>query len=269
MNPRKENLPIVFPANVRHFVDHRSGGRSHWHEEIEIQYVVSGSAHPLCNLEALTLCEGDILVANSNELHTGNVAPIGNEFYCFHINRSFFTNSLGGEYIVFENLIRDSDCAAVLDKVVICCKKGDALSRIEAGKLLYEFFEILARRHAKNIMSEADFKKYFKREDKFNDIVKFIDDHIGEELTVKRVADKFFITESYLSHFFKKRSGKSVMQYVSEARIMKSKLYLEKYDMPIGEIAGLVGFDDINYFSRKFRQLCGETPTQYRSSCRE
>ena len=257
MNPRKENLPIVFPANVRHFVDHRSGGRSHWHEEIEIQYVVSGSAHPLCNLEALTLCEGDILVANSNELHTGNVAPIGNEFYCFHINRSFFTNSLGGEYIVFENLIRDSDCAAVLDKVVICCKKGDALSRIEAGKLLYEFFEILARRHAKNIMSEADFKKYFKRED------------IGEELTVKRVTDKFFITESYLSHFFKKRSGKSVMQYVSEARIMKSKLYLEKYDMPIGEIAGLVGFDDINYFSRKFRQLCGETPTQYRSSCRE
>ncbi len=269
MKPRKENLPIVFPANLRHFIDHRSGGRSHWHEEIEIQYVVSGSAHPLCNLEALTLCEGDILVANSNELHAGNVAPTPNEFYCFHINRSFFTNSLGGEYIVFENLIKDAECAAVLDKVIACYKKGDAVSRIESGKLLYEFFERLARYHTKEILSEADFKKYFKREDKFNDIVKFIDDHIDEELTVKRVADEFFITESYLSHFFKKRSGKSVMQYVSKARIMKSKLYLETYDMPIGEIAGLVGFDDINYFSRKFRQLCDQTPTQYRSSCRK
>ena len=269
MTPRKENLPIVFPANLRHFIDHRSGGRSHWHEEIEIQYVVSGTAQPLCNLKALKLFEGDILVANANELHAGNIAPVSNEFYCFHVNRSFFTNSLGGEYIVFENLIRDADCAAILDKVIACCKKGDAASRIESGKLLYEFFEILARRHTKNIMCEADFKKYFKREDKFNDIVKFIDDHIGEELSLKTVADKFFITESYLSHFFKKRAGKSVIQYLNEARVIKAKLYLEQYNIPIGEIAGLVGFDDINYFSRKFRQICGETPTQYRSSCRE
>ena len=114
-----------------------------------------------------------------------------------------------------------------------------------------------------------DFKKYFKREDKFNDIVKYIDDHIGEELSLKTVADKFFITESYLSHFFKRRAGKSVIQYLNEARVIKAKLYLEQYNIPIGEIAGLVGFDDINYFSRKFRQICGETPTQYRSSCRE
>lgn len=268
MKARRENLPIIFPANIRHFINHRSGGGSHWHDEIELQYIVDGEATALCNLKPCLLKKGDILFVNSNELHAGNNAPASNEFYCFHINKAFFSNHIGEEYIIFENIIRDAACAGLLDKVISCYKRGDYQSRVSAGKYLYDFFSILTTLYVKEVTGESEFKKNFVRTDKFNDIVKFIEDNLTEALTVSDIAEHFFITPSHLSHFFKKRSGKSVIQYLNEVRILKAKLYLEQYDMSVGEIAGAVGFGDINYFSRKFRQICGETPTNYRLRCR-
>lgn len=268
MKYRREDLPTVFPANIRHFINHRSGGRSHWHKEIELQLIVSGEVSPTCDLRTVELAAGDILFVNSNELHAGNNAATENEFYCFHINTEFFNNHIGDEHIVFENVIRDVQCTELLKNVIACNKENNYLSRIRAARLLYEFFEIVSQKYVKEVLSEVDFKKHFKRLDKFNDIVKFIEDHSCEPLSINTIAEHFYITPSYLSHFFKKRSGKSVIQYLNQTRICNAKRLLEEDDLPIGEIAGQVGFDDINYFSRKFRQLCGETPTAYRDKYR-
>jgi two-component system response regulator YesN len=99
-------------------------------------------------------------------------------------------------------------------------------------------------------------------------MVKYIEDHYTEPLTVAEVADVFFVTPSYFAHFFKKRAGKSVIQFLNEVRILKARLLLEQEDMPVSEVALQVGFDDINYFSRKFKQLTGRTPTEYRAESR-
>ena len=268
MKPRHETLPIIFPTNIRHFTDHRSGGRSHWHEEIEIQYVVSGGAQQLCNLQPAILKKGDILFVNSNELHAGNVAPIKGEFYCFHINKEFFSNHIGREHVVFNNIIRDPECSAVLDEVIRLSRTDGFKTRIAISRLMYKFFELCAERHTSEVLGEGDFKKHFKRVDKFNDMVKYIEDHYTEPLTVAEVADVFFVTPSYFAHFFKKRAGKSVIQFLNEVRILKARLLLEQEDMPVSEVALQVGFDDINYFSRKFKQLTGRTPTEYRAESR-
>lgn len=268
MRTRKENLPELFPLNIRHFVNHRSGGQSHWHEEIELQYIVKGEAFPTCNLEGVSLKTGDILFVNSNELHCGNNMPVLGEFYCFHINKAFFSNRIGDEHIVFENFIRDERCSMVLDKVIACYRRGGVKNRIRIARYLYEFFEVLAEDYVKTIANESEFKRSFKRADRFNDIVKYIEEHSAETLTVAEIAEHFFISSSYLAHLFKTRSGKGVMEFVGEVRINKARLYLEKENMSISEIACAVGFDDINYFSRKFKQICGETPTEYRKKWR-
>ena len=268
MKPRHEELTYIFPANVRNFVDHRTTGRSHWHEEIELQYVVNGGAEPLCNLQSAPLKKGDILFVNSKELHTGNVAPVRGEFYCFHINKEFFSNRVGSEYIVFENIIRDEECAKILDEAVKCAKNDSFQLRVRMGRLLYSFFELCSERYVKATLDGADFTKHFKRVDKFNDMVKYIEEHYAEALSVQEIAEKFYVTPSYFAHFFKKRSGKSVIQYLNEVRLLKARLVLEQEDTPISEVALQVGFDDINYFSRKFKQAIGKTPTEYRAECR-
>ncbi len=268
MKSRHENLPLIFPTNIRFFVDHRSGGRSHWHEEIELQYIVKGEVQPLCNLQPEHLKAGDILFVNSNELHAGNVAPLRSEFYCFHINKEFFTNHIGTEHVVFENVIRDPDCTKLLQEVIRTSRSKDFKARLKIGRLLYEFFDLCAERHVKAVLGENDFRKYFKRTDKFNDMIKYIEEHSDEPLTVGSIAERFYVTPSYFAHFFKKKAGKSVIQYLNDVRILKARLMLEQEDMSVSEIATAVGFDDINYFSRKFKQLTGLTPTEYRLGCR-
>ena len=265
MKPVRETLPTVYPANIRHFVDHRAGGRSHWHEEIELQYVVKGSIQPLCNLQPQALKKGDILFVNSNELHTGNVAPISGEFYCFHINKDFFSNQIGSEHVVFNNVIRDEKCAGKLDEVIKTARFDDYKSRLKTNQLLYEFFNLCAESHVNTVLNEHDFAKYFKRIDKFNDMVKYIEDNFDKNLTVSGIADEFYVTSSYFAHFFKKRSGKSVIQYLNEVRINRAKRYFEQEELSISEVATRVGFDDINYFSRKFKQLTSRTPSEYKA----
>ena len=133
MKPTRENLPSIFPANIRHFVDHRTSGRSHWHEEIELQYVVEGTVQPLCNLKPIRLQKGDILFVNTNELHAGNTEPIHGEFYCIHISKAFFSNHMGSEHIVFNNAIRDSDCAEKMAEIVRCFASRLSVSHSECN----------------------------------------------------------------------------------------------------------------------------------------
>lgn len=67
------------------------------------------------------------------------------------------------------------------------------------------------------------------------------------------IVEQFYVTLSYFAHFFKKRSGESVIQYLNGVRILKATLILEQEDVVVSEVALRVGFDDINYFSRKFK----------------
>ena len=260
-----EKLEISFPVSIQRFDNYSSNERTHWHEEIEIQYIVRGETQTICNLQTSTLRTGDILFVNTNEPHTGNNLLAENTFYCFHINKNFFTNRLGSEHVIFNNHIRDPRCAALLDEAIAFGNRSDFQNSIRLGKLFYDFLSLLTEDHVKNVLSKEDSAKYSKHNQKINDIIRYIEEHHETALTVTDIADHFFMSASHLSHFFRKHSGTSIIQYLNSIRMLRARQLLEQTDLSVGEIAGRVGIDDINYFSRKFRMINGLTPTQYRS----
>lgn len=236
----------------------------HWHEIIEILYYHDDHTYVDCNLEEIHIKNGDIIFVNMNELHKATKRGFPSTYHCIHLRTDFFSNLIGGKYVVFKNLIRDKRCADLLDKVIKCYESDDFNKEIYMKKHMYEFFEIICKDHVQEVFDRTQYMKNFKVYDKFNDIVIYINDHYDEEITVGMIAEKFFVSESYLSSFFKEKSGKSMMKYVNEVRIERAKTYLLRTNMSIGEIADSVGFGDINYFSRKFRLLVGMTPSEYR-----
>lgn len=98
---------------------------------------------------------------------------------------------------------------------------------------------------------------------------KYIDQYLGEELSVANIAAGLYITPNYFSRLFKKVCGEGCNEYIVRKRIEKAKFLLETSNMKTGKIAMLVGYRDTNYFSLAFKKHAGVSPTKYRENVRE
>ena len=83
-------------------------------------------------------------------------------------------------------------------------------------------------------------------------------------LNTKKIATTLFVSESYLSKQFKKETGLTVGEYIDKMVFYSAQIKLIESQKSISEISEIYGFCDRFYFSRRFKQLFGETPAQYR-----
>ena len=89
------------------------------------------------------------------------------------------------------------------------------------------------------------------------------------QLTLKDLASQLGFSPSYLSVLIKKKLGLPFQEYLIQERMKKAKLLLLTTDLKIYEIADQVGFEDMNYFSQRFKQVVGVTPRQYKKGDHE
>lgn len=94
-------------------------------------------------------------------------------------------------------------------------------------------------------------------------IEKYIEEHCGEDITLKMVADKFFYNYSYLSRVFKEKKGKNFSGFLLQVRMEKAKKLLEKEGASAIEIAGMVGYTGYSNFRKVFKNYTGVSPSQY------
>lgn len=88
-------------------------------------------------------------------------------------------------------------------------------------------------------------------------------------LSFSKVAAYFGFTLPYLSNLFSRCKGVTFMEYLSKLRIDKAKKLLENPDAKVTEVTELVGFNNQTYFSTRFKEIVGITPSQYRKVCRK
>lgn len=95
-------------------------------------------------------------------------------------------------------------------------------------------------------------------------VVRYIDQHCEEDLTLEKLAGMVHLHPNYLSSLFKRRMGSGLSKYLQRARIEKSKPLLRGAGLKVYEVASMCGFNDEQYFSRVFKNLCGESPQEFR-----
>lgn len=95
-------------------------------------------------------------------------------------------------------------------------------------------------------------------------IQRYINAHLITPFTLEEMAEDLNISVATICKTVKRNTGKTVGQMVTEDRVRRAQQYLIGTERPIAQIAGIVGIDDYNYFTRVFRRETGMTPTQYR-----
>jgi AraC family transcriptional regulator, transcriptional activator of pobA len=92
-----------------------------------------------------------------------------------------------------------------------------------------------------------------------------IDRRLGEPLSLRDVADELGMTPGHLTTVVRRRTGRTVQEWIIERRMAEARSLLSDTELPVGEIARRVGMPDPGYFSRLFRRTHGTSPRQWRS----
>lgn len=84
------------------------------------------------------------------------------------------------------------------------------------------------------------------------------------QLSINSIANTLHVSTSYLSRIFKKKTGMTCVEYITDKRIEKAKWLLINTDIKQHQIAQEIGYSNVYYFSIHFKKVTGETPGQYR-----
>lgn len=92
----------------------------------------------------------------------------------------------------------------------------------------------------------------------------YVGEHYYENLMLSDVAQKVGISSGYLSTLFQRQMSRGFVDYLNEIRIEHACTYLRQNYLKTYEIAYKVGFNDEKYFSRVFKKIMGQSPSEYR-----
>lgn len=112
-------------------------------------------------------------------------------------------------------------------------------------------------------LSKGDKSKYVLQ------ALQYISRHYADtDISITAVAQHLQVSEGHLSHVFKKETGYTVINYLTQYRIHRAMELLRDCRRKVYEVAGEVGYRDVTYFGSTFKKLVGMSPSEYQDRCR-
>ncbi|MGM0901864.1 MAG: helix-turn-helix domain-containing protein [Bacillota bacterium] len=99
---------------------------------------------------------------------------------------------------------------------------------------------------------------------KIRKAIEYIRTHISEDLSLNTISAAIDLSPHELSRQFKKQTHKSLTDYINEQRILEAIYLIDNQHLSITDISLMVGFNDVNYFTKVFKKFKGMTPSHYR-----
>jgi len=237
--------------------------------EYEILYVDRGSGQLFMGNAAEEVHAGDFILFNSFEEHTFKQGSSGESFHCYRI--LFDVSALGPA--------KDS-CRNFFEGIRLCrfLQMPESLmvrlEKIASMKKNSEGMEVILRSVLLDIIAYAIETEQYERFSQIIDNEKrnisaidnalhYIRENYSENLSLGIILQLTNYSKSHFIRLFKECTGMNVSEYINKYRIEKACLDLIYTNNNITEIATASGFNNIQYFSRKFKEYMKCTPKQY------
>ncbi|MCM3783327.1 helix-turn-helix domain-containing protein [Neobacillus mesonae] len=113
-------------------------------------------------------------------------------------------------------------------------------------------------------LAEALSKRHAPENGTIKEIVKYVEQHYADELSLQEIASRYHISREYVSRKFKQEYGINFSDFITEYRIERARMLMQNPHLKLVQIAQMVGFQDVKYFSKVFKKLTGISPKEYR-----
>ncbi|MCI1305781.1 MAG: AraC family transcriptional regulator [Lachnospiraceae bacterium] len=251
----------------------------HWHSEMEIIYVKSGSGRVTAGPDTYGVEEGCIVPVLPSELHAIYGSPgvrMEYENIIFRLSildsrdendwcRENVIEALNRGILRFPRPIRPGtafheEAAAALDAADRLCMNPEPGYQLMIKGCLFRFLYALYQNRTGSAPQRKAHQETLKA------VLSYVRGHFSEKIGVEDAARVSGYSEAHFMRFFKQETGRTFGRYLLEYRLRSAACFLKETDEPVSAVAGECGFENLSYFIRQFRRYYGAPPREYRNS---
>jgi len=286
---QKTMLSADFPLNV--FFTDVTEFPAHWHEVVEVVYVLDGGLRVGVNSEIYTMGPRDILLITSGDVHYFVPEPKRVNRLILHFDRAFFESAFpAAKNKRFTRVIltdrenagenNDPDPGTVpntgrsvhklLEEQILAIieenrTKNDAY-RIAMQARLFDILVILARCVPMQEYSPQERNRHLNRLSRLENVFRYVEENYHSNISLEEISKVANFSVYYFTRFFKEATGVTFGKYINNYRVEKAAQLLKDTDDTITEVVFKSGFGSIKTFNRVFKQIKGCSPSAYKKS---
>ena len=237
----------------------------HTHNHTELFFIVSGKGQFLIQDQVFPVDVNNLVIINPNVPHTEaslNAQPL--EYIVLGIDGIELATkeNSNGEFCILDHF-ESVDISSCLRNIL----REMELKNTGYMDVCQAYMEILIIRLMRNTdLAVQTQPQVISGNSQCAAVRRYIDLHFKEPLTLEQLSEEAHINKYYLSHAFKREYGVSPINYMISRRIDESKYLLAETDLSMSQIAQLLGFSSLSYFSQVFRKIHGSSPIEFRQS---
>lgn len=159
----------------------------------------------------------------------------------------------------YKNLIFEK-----INDIFYLSKTPNELTELAIHNKFIEFLSLIYLYQEKN--TYFDHMDFDNITNKIYEITAYIHSNFTEPLSLNEIAARFYISNYYLSHQFKRVTNFTLTEYIQLTRIRNAQTLLVSTDKPITDIAFSCGFSSFSQFNRTFNNFVGTSPSKFRKN---
>lgn len=242
----------------------------HWHNSLEIIYILKGSMEVTVKDHVTRLLTGEFMIINSREIHGTHCGGYTKVFllqlpYHFlkeHIPEYDFIRfrDLSGQF----SFPGENNLKPIFDRMTLHYADTTTEGRLRLTSLLYGLLAELMSGYMIRL-SENDKVRSDKNFNRLSSLMDHVEHHYAEPIGISDAASLLHLEEAYFCRFFKRYMGQTFLEYVNSVRLRHVYDDLMRTDLPLMEILDKHGFHNYKVFSKMFKNAYGMTPRQKRA----
>lgn len=236
----------------------------HWHESIEVLYMLEGCCTVAGGRETITAHAGDVVVINSNELHTIYTETGHGVYHCLIVDKTFCDElSLDLSEMWFEPLSRSPELDRLFAAIAEETQRRPPLYKLNvracAQQLLVYLYRHCLVENPSVHAPEANHKTALVKA-----VIAYLRAHFREEISMDQIGAALGFSKYYLCHAFREVTGSTVVDTLNSIRCAYALQMLSTGRYTVSECAEQCGFSTLSYFSRTYRRYRGCAPSEER-----
>ncbi|MHB0998272.1 MAG: helix-turn-helix transcriptional regulator [Armatimonadota bacterium] len=241
--------------------------QSHAHDRIELQLVTSGRFLYSTDNDTYRLDAGDICLTKPGEVHNMRADYDGNSQVIHLLLDSIRPREV--EFVFQKTKVRiirsRSELIPVLQAVLAELRQPGPLCRVLVSSLVCQFLIYVSRQiwHTEEFSASPQ----YARDEIIVHALWYLQHNCRHGITVDEVAREIGISKSSLAHRFAKEVNEPICRYNHRLVMQRARWLIEEGHLRIHEIAELLGYPSVNYFSTVFKKHFGYPPSKYELQC--